>query len=216
MTLTDDQASFVSEARTATLGTIAENGRPRLVPICFVLEGEVLYTPIDEKPKQATDPRSLARIRDIERRADVTLLIDRWDEDWDHLAWLRIEGRARLTDDHAERDPAIAALRAKYPQYAGHDLESRPLIRIAIERVRSWATSAIQEDRVPRRAKAVGRAHRLEITARVEQGHDVALGDRRHRVVLGEHVAGLVDVPGDVDDLGPGESTAATGRISWR
>ncbi len=96
MTLTDDQASFVSEARTATLGTIAENGRPRLVPICFVLEGEVLYTPIDEKPKQATDPRSLARIRDIERRADVTLLIDRWDEDWDHLAWLRIEGRARL------------------------------------------------------------------------------------------------------------------------
>ena len=63
----------------------------------------MLFTPIDEKPKQTTDPRQLARIRDIERRADVTVLIDRWDEDWTHLAWLRIEGRASLTEDPAER-----------------------------------------------------------------------------------------------------------------
>ena len=138
MTLTGEQASFVSESRTATLGTIAEDGRPRLVPICFVLDGEVLFTPIDEKPKQGTDPRHLARIRDIERRAEVTVLIDRWDEDWDHLAWLRIDGHANLAGEPAERARAIAALRAKYPQYARHDLESRPLIRVAIERVRSW------------------------------------------------------------------------------
>ena len=129
---------FVSEARTATLGTIAEDGRPRLVPICFVLDGDVLFTPIDEKPKQVTEPRQLARIRDIERRADVTVLIDHWNEDWEHLAWLRIDGRASLAEDPAERASAIAALRAKYPQYADHDLEARPLIRIAIERVRSW------------------------------------------------------------------------------
>ena len=51
MALTGDQLRFVSEARTATLGTIAEDGRPRLVPICFVLDGDVLFTPIDEKPK---------------------------------------------------------------------------------------------------------------------------------------------------------------------
>jgi PPOX class probable F420-dependent enzyme len=138
MSLTGHHSGFVARARTATLGTIAEDGRPRLVPICFVLDGDVLYTPIDEKPKQATDPRQLARLRDIERRADVTVLIDRWDEDWHHLAWLRIGGRASLTEDPVERARAIAALRAKYPQYAVHDLEARPLIRIAIERVRSW------------------------------------------------------------------------------
>jgi len=138
MSLTGEQRSFVAQARTATLATIAEDGRPRLVPICFVIDGDVLYSPIDEKPKETSDPRQLARVRDIERRADVTLLVDRWDEDWDNLAWLRIEGRATLTDDPAERTRAIAALRAKYPQYADHDLESRPLIRIAIERVRSW------------------------------------------------------------------------------
>jgi PPOX class probable F420-dependent enzyme len=138
MALTGEQSSFVSRARTATLGTIAEDGRPRLVPICFVLDGDVLYSPIDEKPKEASDPRHLARIRDIERRADVTVLVDRWDESWDHLAWLRIDARASLAEDPVERAGAIAALRAKYAQYADHDLESRPLIRIEIARVRSW------------------------------------------------------------------------------
>jgi PPOX class probable F420-dependent enzyme len=138
MALTGEHSSFISRARTATLGTIADDGRPRLVPICFVLDGDVLFTPIDEKPKQAGDPRRLARIHDVERRADVTVLVDRWDENWDHLAWLRIDGRAALAEDPADRARAIAALRAKYPQYAAHDLEHRPLIRIAIERVRSW------------------------------------------------------------------------------
>ena len=137
MALNKAERGFIARARTATLGTIAPDGRPRLVPICFVLIGDVLYMPIDEKPK-TSDLSSLARIRDIERRADVTVLIDRWDEDWSRLAWLRIDGRASLADDPAERTRAIAALRAKYPQYADHDLESRPLIRIAIERVRSW------------------------------------------------------------------------------
>lgn len=107
------------------------------MPICFVLLDDILYSPIDEKPK-TPDPRSLARIRDIERRHDVSLLVHRWDEDWRHLAWLRCDGRATLTDDTGERTGAIATLRAKYPQYATHHLESRPLIRIAIDRVRSW------------------------------------------------------------------------------
>ena len=138
MSLMGEHNDFVARARTATLGTIAEDGRPRLVPICFVLDGDVLYSAIDEKPKETSDPRQLARVRDIERRTDVTVLIDRWDEDWDLLAWLRIDARASLAEDPAERASAIAALRAKYPQYADHDLEARPLIRIAIERVRSW------------------------------------------------------------------------------
>ena len=135
--LSPDRRTFLDAARSATLGTIAEDGRPRLVPICFVLLGDVLYTPIDEKPKTG-DPRSLARIRDMERRGDVTVLIDRWAEDWRRLAWLRCDGTAALTDQAAERAAAVMALRGKYPQYAAHHLESRPLIRITIERVRSW------------------------------------------------------------------------------
>jgi PPOX class probable F420-dependent enzyme len=137
MALNKAERRFIARARTATLGTIAPDGRPRLVPICFVLIGDVLYMPIDEKPK-TSDLSSLARIRDIERRADVSVLVDRWDEDWRHLAWLRCDGTASLSADEPERATAISALREKYEQYAAHDLEWRPLVRIAIERVRSW------------------------------------------------------------------------------
>jgi PPOX class probable F420-dependent enzyme len=124
-----------AETRRATLATVAPDGRPRLVPICFVVIDEVVWSPIDEKPKDTSDPRELARMRDIGRDPRVLVLVDRWSEDWSQLAWLRIEGQAVLVDS----DPAvIPALRAKYPQYADHDLESRPMIRIAIEGARSW------------------------------------------------------------------------------
>jgi coenzyme F420-0:L-glutamate ligase / coenzyme F420-1:gamma-L-glutamate ligase len=138
MPLDDAKRSFLTAARTATLATIADDGRPRLVPICFVLDGERLFTPIDEKPKRTADPWALARVRDIERRPAVTVLVDRWDEDWAHLAWLRCDGTAALSEDAGERAAAIAALRAKYPQYEAHDLEGRPLIRVEIRAVRSW------------------------------------------------------------------------------
>ena len=95
----------------------------------------VLYTPLDEKPKRVVDPRALARVRDLVKRPDVALLVDRWSEDWTELAWLRIRGRAALLepgdapDEHAG---AVAALRVKYPQYREHRLEDRALIRIEV------------------------------------------------------------------------------------
>lgn len=137
------QRAFVGPARQAVLATIAPDGRPRLVPICFVLDGAapVLYSPIDDKPKRIDDPLALARVRDIASDRRVTVLVDRWDEDWDRLAWARCEGRAEMLEPTAapgEHAPAVAALRAKYRQYETHRLETRPLIRITLERVTSW------------------------------------------------------------------------------
>ncbi len=107
--------------------------------MCFVVIDDVIWSPLDEKPKSVDDPRSLARVRDILERPTATLLVDRWSEDWDDLAWIRIEGDAAVV----ESDPAaVTTLRRKYPQYADHALESRPMIRIAIEAVRSWSATA--------------------------------------------------------------------------
>lgn len=146
--LTDSERAFVVGARTATLATIATDGHPRLVPICFVLIDDVVWFPLDEKPKTVDDMRELARVRDIERDDRVALLVDRWSEDWSDLAWVRIDGRANLL----AADPAvIAALRSKYPQYASHDLESRPMIAITIERTRTWTASSA-ESNAPRRS----------------------------------------------------------------
>ena len=150
--LIDDEARmFLASARTGTLATIRPDGRPRLVPICFVLGDDDptgrprLYTPIDEKPKRAHEPGELARVRDIIARPDVEILVDRWDEDWTRLGWLRCKGTATPLDSTSdadapadERSRAIASLRTKYPQYADHRLEKRPLIRITIASSSRW------------------------------------------------------------------------------
>ena len=142
--LSEAERSFLVAARTATLATIAPDGAPRLVPICFVLADgpEVLYSPLDDKPKRVGDPRDLARARDILARPDVSLLVDYWSEDWSALGWLRIRGRASLLESAAghEHAAAVVALREKYPQYADHRLEERPIVRIAVVAARSWGS----------------------------------------------------------------------------
>jgi PPOX class probable F420-dependent enzyme len=137
--------TFVEGTRRAVLATIAPDGRPRLVPICFVVvDGDDgtrwICSPLDDKPKRIEDPLGLARVRDILERPEVTLIADRWDEDWGRLAWARIDGRADLLapDAGADHRTAVARLRDKHPQYRDHALEDRPLVRIAIERVTWW------------------------------------------------------------------------------
>ncbi len=113
------------------------------MPVCFVIDPErpIVYSPLDDKPKRVDDVRDLARVRDIVARPEVSILVDRWDEDWTKLAWLRIGGTATLiepTRNEDEHAAATTALRAKYSQYETHRLEANPLIRIAIDRVTSW------------------------------------------------------------------------------
>lgn len=146
--LTDAQQEFLEHARKAVLGTTSASGRPRLVPLAFALAplddsgGLVVYSALDEKPKSVTDPRQLARVRDIVERPQVSVLVDRWSEDWTELAWLRLDGLATLlesTDSTAdEHRRAVGLLRERYPQYASHRLEERPILRIEVERVVGW------------------------------------------------------------------------------
>ena len=142
--LTESDRALLTASRRAVLATIAPDGRPRLVPVCYVVNPDraLLYSPLDEKPKRSQDPLALARVRDIGRDPRVTLLVDRWDEDWTRLAWLRLEGRGALfrpsEPGHAN---VVAALRARYPQYASQGLEDRPMIEVAVERVVRWSLS---------------------------------------------------------------------------
>jgi len=142
-------------ARTATLATIRPDGRPRLVPICFVLApfehgGRwAVHTPLDEKPKSVDDPAQLARVRDIRARPEVALLVERWSEDWSKLSWVRLEGRAELIepdplDTNMQRmtRAVIKALRDKYPQYEEHHLADRPMIMISGHGATSWRSQS--------------------------------------------------------------------------
>ena len=130
--------SFLEENRRAVLVTLAPDSRPLAVPICYAVVEDALVTPLDEKPKKAGDPLRLRRVRDILEDPRVVVLVDRWDERWDRLAWLRIEGRAEIVDRADGIDGAVPELRRRYPQYHAMDLGGRPVIRIAAERLSSW------------------------------------------------------------------------------
>ena len=135
------ELAFLVAARRAILGTISPAGRPRLVPVCFIVDavdGVRVLTPLDDKPKATGDKRALARVHDIQAHPDVSLLVERWDEDWSRLGWLRLDGRAALVESVDVPSDAVGRLREKYPQYATHALESSPMISIDVERANSW------------------------------------------------------------------------------
>ena len=122
------------DARVARLATVDPQGRPHVVPICFVVDGETLYTVVDEKPKRT---RRLQRLRNIEANPQVEVLIDEYDEDWSRLWWVRLRGTARIVE-HDER--AIDLLAAKYPQYRERP-PSGPVIAVSIEERIGWTAS---------------------------------------------------------------------------
>ena len=132
---------LLDRQRVARLATVDEQGQPHALPVCFAVLDGALYTPIDEKPKRG-DPRALRRVRNILTHPEVCLVADHYEEDWSRLAWLQVRGRAGLVDDPDERARALAALRARYPQYRPMDLESRPLLKITPERVVEWAATS--------------------------------------------------------------------------
>lgn len=131
--------SFVERQRVARLGTVDAAGRPHVVPVTFALLGDRVYWAVDEKPKTTT---RLKRLRNIEANPRVTLLFDEYDDDWTRLAWVMLRGVARAVVDEQERAEAIAALRARYAQYAAMRLEERPLVRIDVETTTRWGAVA--------------------------------------------------------------------------
>jgi PPOX class probable F420-dependent enzyme len=128
---------LVESARVARLATVGADGRPHLVPICFALAGEVVYNAVDHKPKRSP---SLRRIANLVATGQACILVDVYSEDWSALWWVRLDGRGRVVDDPSEVGAALAALAAKYPQYAER-LPSGPVLAVEIARWSSWSAS---------------------------------------------------------------------------
>jgi PPOX class probable F420-dependent enzyme len=128
---------LVREARVARLATIDPDGRPHLVPIVFALDGETLYTAVDAKPKRS---RVLRRIENARARPDVTVLVDRYDDDWDRLWWVRLRARARVLDEGDEAERALRLLAEKYEQYAERP-PGLPVLALDVVEWRGWSAA---------------------------------------------------------------------------
>ena len=127
------RALFVSAA-VARLATVRPDGSPHLIPVCFALAGETIYSAVDHKPKATAD---LARLRHIAAEPRVALLADRYEDDWSRLWWVRVDGDASLVSSPREREGALAALAAAYPQYAARPPEG-PVIAVRPRRYSGW------------------------------------------------------------------------------
>jgi PPOX class probable F420-dependent enzyme len=125
----------LTAARVARLATIDPDGRPHLVPIVFAVEGDMLYSAVDRKPKRST---TLRRIENARARPDVTILVDHYEDDWSRLWWIRLRGRARVLDSGEEHDRALTLLTEKYPQYRSEPPEG-PVLAVDITEVREWS-----------------------------------------------------------------------------
>ena len=121
--------------RVARLATVRPDGRPHIVPICFVLAEGVLYTAVDQKPKRAS---RLVRLENVEANPRVAVLVDHYDDDWSRLWWVRLDGRARVLSDGSERRRAVELLADRYPQYA-RERPSGPVIAVDVAVWRGWA-----------------------------------------------------------------------------
>ena len=130
---------FIREHRVARLATADGDGRPLVIPICYVFDGETIYSPIDEKPKSVSE-RRLKRVRNIEANPQVSLVIDDYSDDWNHLAYVLIGGVAELIPaGGTEHARAVELLREKYPQYLAMAIDKRPIIKITPAHIKRWA-----------------------------------------------------------------------------
>ena len=137
MRLTRNALRFLRSARVAHLATADRSGKPLVIPICFVFDGKEFFSSIDEKPKRLS-PQRLKRLRNIEENSQVSLVIDRWDEDWRKLAYILVSGRARILLSGQKHRSAVSLLRKKYRQYRSMAIDQRPMIVISLRDVKIW------------------------------------------------------------------------------
>ena len=131
------ERAFISSHRVGRLATVDEEGKPHVIPICYVYNGAYIYSPLDEKPKRVPIER-LKRVRNIQSRPEVCLVIDRYSEEWSQLGYVLIQGTALLLQAGEEHEEALRLLREKYPQYRKMALEERPMIKITPKKILSW------------------------------------------------------------------------------
>ena len=127
----------VAAARVAHLATMRADGRPHIVPISYALDGDMLVTAVDGKPKRTGE---LLRLDNIRAHPPVSVLVDYYDDDWTRLWWVRLDGVAAIVVDLAERAYALNLLEAKYPQYRA----ARPtgaVVSVVVSGWSGWAWS---------------------------------------------------------------------------
>ncbi len=135
-----------ASAPVARLATADERGRPHLVPIMFAVDTaaagrvgrDTIYSAVDHKPKRTT---ALRRLVNVSVNPAVALLVDRYDEDWTTLWWVRANGTGRVVDPAAdEARHARVLLAGRYRQYQDEP-PAGPVLAVDVTGWTGWSAS---------------------------------------------------------------------------
>jgi PPOX class probable F420-dependent enzyme len=130
----DQARDHFAGARVARLATAGDDGHPHIVPIVFALQGNRIYSAVDQKPKST---QSLKRLANIAANPRVAVLADHYEEDWAKLWWVRADGRARILDPDRDEEAqaAVGLLRDRYPQQR----VTGAVLAVDVERWSGWS-----------------------------------------------------------------------------
>jgi len=128
--LTEAEASFIRWERVGRFASVDAEGMPHVVPICPVLDGDVLVF--------ASDPN--AKVRNLRADPRCAVVFDDYVEDWNLNRQIQVRGTATIVESGPEWERGKALLDQKFPQYEplfpiarGESL----MVFVAIERVTS-------------------------------------------------------------------------------
>ena len=129
-----------ARARFATvpvvrLGTADGQGRPHVVVVTFAVDGDMIYTAVDQKPKSTT---ALKRLRNVAENPWVTMLADQYSEDWETIWWARADGSAAILADPEEMAGPLRLLASRYWQYREKP-PTGPVLAVTVQRWLGWA-----------------------------------------------------------------------------
>jgi PPOX class probable F420-dependent enzyme len=134
----DEARARFTAAPVVRLGTADAQGRPHVVVVTFAVEGDTIYTAVDQKPKSGTN---LKRLRNIAENPRVAMLADHYCDDWDALWWARADGRAEILAVPSLMAAPLNLLAGRYRQYRQAP-PAGPVIAVTVERWSGWAALA--------------------------------------------------------------------------
>src|SRR3989442_14171723 len=81
------------ESRVARLGLLDDAGRPRVMPVTYAIHDGAIWSAVDRKPKLPGEP---ARVRDLRRRPEAALTVDRYSDAWQEPCLVQAARAAQL------------------------------------------------------------------------------------------------------------------------
>jgi nitroimidazol reductase NimA-like FMN-containing flavoprotein (pyridoxamine 5'-phosphate oxidase superfamily) len=127
-----DLAKIVAMERVSRVATAGRDGRPHVVPVCHVADGERLYF--------GTGRDSL-KLRHLRANPNLALSVDLYTEDWSLLKGVMVQGSAALIEGGPRFRRIRDLLYRKYPQYPKESAlgeRDSVIVEITPRRVSSW------------------------------------------------------------------------------